>query len=511
MRPVRVLRPLAMAGVVATLAACGSTVQMGPTAVGAANGQQGLSAPAGGAPLPGSSTAPNGVVPGGSAPGGAAPGGGPGTTTTGTTSSGTTSGSSVTGAKRTTSSSGVVANAPGITADTVYLGVKYSSQAGSADQAIGASGAAPSYDFRNVMNAVIDYANAHGGFAGRKLKALYYDYNLSDPQDTQDQSACAYWTQDNKTFAVPAEGSDIMRACAEKAGAVSFGAGGAVASTYQKSPHYIDVNSVRLDRLGPMTVNGLFHAGYFAGKLGFVTWDDPNYRFAYSNGYVPTLASHGIKVTDAAFVKVPQTLDAVGEMSATMSSIVTKFRTDGIDHVIIQDGHAGVWAGTGLTLEFMDQAESQKYYPRYGQNSDNSPGWSGLPSDQQDKAIAVLDTDYEPKDDAGWHPNQARQLCWKIEADAGYPVSSSNVNDEGLAAQACDQVFFLQDVINRLKVITSDTFMQEVDRLGRSFPSALVYGTQFGPGLHDGSAAIRQAEYSSGCQCLTYSGAPYYP
>jgi hypothetical protein len=508
MRANRVLRAIAVAGVAVTLAACGSTVQMGPTAVGGAPAQGGLSAPTGVPAQPGvTSTAPGAGVGGN---GGAAPGAVTGAGSTGATSSGVTSGGSATGAKRTTSSSGVVANAAGITADTVYVGVGYSSQSGSADKAIGASGAAPSYDFRNVYNAVVDYANAHGGFAGRKLKPLYYDFNLSDPQDSQQQSACAYWTQDNKVFAIPGE-SDIERACAEKAGAVSFGAGGAVQSTYQKFPHYTDIYSVRLDRLGPMTVNGLYRAGYFAGKLGFITWDDPNYRFAYTHGYVPTLASHGLKVTDAAFVKVPQTLDAVGEMSATMSSIVTKFRTDGIDHVIIQDGHAGVWAGTGLTLEFMDQAESQKYYPRYGQNANNSPGWSGLPSDQMDKAIAIMDSDFEPKDDAGWHSNKQRELCWQIEKDAGYPVSSSNVNDEGLAGQACDQVFFLQKNINRLQSITSDTFMQSVNSLGRTFPSAFVYGTQFAAGLHDGSAAVRQASYSAGCQCLTYSGAPYYP
>jgi hypothetical protein len=506
MRGLRLFRPLAVAAAVASLAACGSTVQMGPAAVGAQNGQ-GLSAPTGAPGQPGTV----GTAPGGSMPP-VAGNTGTGTVTgpAGNTSTGTTSSGSSTGAKTSTSSSGVVAKAPGITADTVYIGVGYSSQTASADRAIGASGAAPSYDFRNVVNAVIDYANAHGGFAGRKMKALYYDFNLSDPQDQQQQSACDYWTHDNKTFAIPGEG-DVERACAEKAGAVDFGAGGAVASTYQKFPHYIDVHSVRLDRLGPMTANGLYKSRYFTGKLGYVTWDDPNYRFAYTHGYLPTLKSHGISVTDAAFVKVPQTLDAVGEMSATMSSIVTKFRTDGIDHVIIQDGHAGVWAGTGLTLEFMDQAESQKYYPRYGQNANNSPGWSGLPSDQMDKALAVLDTDFEPKDDAGWHPNRARELCWKIEADAGYPISSSNVNDEGLAAQACDEIFFLQTNLNRLRVITSNTFMAAVNGLGRSFPSAFVYGTQFAAGLHDGSAAIRSAEYFADCKCLKYSSTPYYP
>src|SRR3954454_19519962 len=507
MRRTQVLRSLAAAGALLTLAGCGSTVQMGPATVGAQNGQ-GLSAPTGVPGQPGAvATAPGGSLP---APAAGHPGTGTVTGPGSTTTSGTTSGGSSSGSKRTTSNSCVVANAAGITADTVYMGVGYSSQTASADRAIGASGAAPSYDFRNVMNAVIDYANAHGGFAGRKLKALYYDFNLSDPQDSQQQSACDYWTHDNKTFAIPGEG-DVERSCAEKAGCLSFGAGGAVASTYQKFPHYIDVHSVRLDRLGPLTANGLYRGKYFGGKLGFVTWDDPNYRFAYTHGYVPALASHGIKVTDSAFVKVPQTLDAVGEMSATMSSIVTKFRTDGVDHVIIQDGHAGVWAGTGLTLEFMDQAESQKYYPRYGQNAANSPGWSGLPSDQMDKALAILDSDYEPKDDAGWHPNRQRELCWKIEADAGSPISPSNVEDEGLAAQSCDEIFFLQAAINRLHVITTDGLVQAVDGFGRTFPSAVVYGTQFAAGLHDGSAAVRQAEYSASCKCLTYKGSPYYP
>jgi len=506
MRRVRPLRFLAVASALATLAACGSTVQMGPTAAGAPNGQ-GLSAPTAAPGQPGAvATAPGGSL-SGPAAGGPGSVSGPGATST-TTGSSTTGASA--GTRRSTSDTGVVATAAGITADTVYTGVGYSSQTASADRAIGASGAAPSYDFRNVMNAVIDYANAHGGFAGRKLKALYYDFNLTDPQDVQQQAACDYWTHDNKVFAIPGE-SDIERSCAEKAGAVSLGAGGAVASTYQKFPHYFDVFTVRLDRLGPMTANGLYRAGYFTGKLGYVTWDDPNYRFAYTHGYVPALASHGIKATDAAFVKVPQTLDAVGEMSATMSSIVTKFRSEGIDHVIIQDGHAGVWAGTGLTLEFMDQAESQKYYPRYGQNASNSPGWSGLPSDQMDKALAILDSDYEPKDDAGWRTNKQRELCWKIEADAGYPVSPSNVNDEGLAAQACDEVFFLQSAMNKLRVVTVDNFVQAVNGFGRTFPSAVVYGTQFGPGLHDGSAAVRQAEYADSCKCLTYKGAPYYP
>jgi hypothetical protein len=400
---------------------------------------------------------------------------------------------------------------PGITSTTISIGEGYSSQGAAGNRAIGASGAAASYDFRNVMNAVIDYANAHGGFAGRKLKALYYDYNITTDQDVQDQSACAFWTQDHKVFAIPGS-SDIVKACAEKAGAVSLVSGASVASTYQKFPHFVEPYGIRLDREGTMTINGLYKAGYFAGKLGFVTYDDPTFRYAYEHGYLPALNAHGIPITQKAFVAVPQQLNDLGAMTAAMRSTVTKFRASGIDHVIIEDGHAGVWAGGGLTLEFMEQAESQHYFPRYGQNAENLPGSSELPADQQDKAIAVLDSDSRPSNDTGWHTNKTRDACFTIEADAGMPVSTSNSADEGFAAQACDIVFFLQRVFNRLTTaLTSDAFINGVAGLGRSWPSAYVYGTEFEPGLRDGSAEVRRAEYLKSCECLRYSGPPYYP
>jgi hypothetical protein len=65
--------------------------------------------------------------------------------------------------------------------------------------------------------------------------------------------------------------------------------------------------------------------------------------------------------------------------------------------------------------------------------------------------------------------------------------------------------------MNRATTLTNDGFMQAVESLGRGFPSAFVYGTELKPGQHDGSAAVREAEYFQSCTCLKYSGAPYYP
>src|SRR5205807_9384867 len=138
----------------------------------------------------------------------------------------------------------------------------------------------------------------------------------------------------------------------------------------------------------------------------------PNYRYAMTHGYLPTLSSHGIKpAIDPVYITVPQQVNALCDMSAAVSSAVTKFKSLGIDHVIVQDGPAGVFGGTGLTLEWMETAESQHYYPRYGQNSDNAPGWSVLPSDQQDKAVGVLSGELAPSSEAGWLPTCHREMC----------------------------------------------------------------------------------------------------
>jgi len=403
----------------------------------------------------------------------------------------------------------VPARGPGITNTTMYVGIAYSSQSAAGDRAIGAAGAAPSYDTRNVFNAAIDYANNHGGFAGRRLKPLYVDFSLTEDFNTQYQAACAYWTQDHKVFALGA-GVDILDACAEKAHAVGIGGGAATTKTYKKYPHIVDPDGVASDRLGKVTVVGLHKAGYFGGKLGLVTWDDPTYREALKTGYLDTLATYGIKPLQIAYISVPQQIQALGDMTAAVSSAVAKFKALGIDHVMIQDGPAGVWSGDGLTFEWEQQSKSQNYYPRYGGNANNAPGFAVNPHDEEDHELAVDGSDNDKANDVGWHTNQTREKCFKIQADAGYPVSSSNTNDEGIAAAVCDAIFFLQRVVNSASVLSNDEIVRVTQQLGKSFPTALIYGSYFFPGRRDGGNMVRIEEYLQSCNCLKYKGPPVY-
>jgi len=496
-------------------AGCGTTVKTAAGRNGSAGGDAGLSATSPGSSGASATTAPGstgataaGAAFGGTASAGPANAGGSG----GTTGSAGSGGGSATSPGKPTGITSTLtpATAPGVTNSTIYFGWAYSSSAASGDRAIGAAGAAPSYDERNVFNAVIDYANTHGGFAGRKLQALYYDYNLTTDTSTQDESACAYYTQDNKSFVIPGN-DDILDACGQKAGSVLLGAGSATEATFNRYPSLVDPDDVALDRLGQMTVDGLYKAGYFTGKLGLVTWDDPNYRDTITNGYLPALSAHHITPAQIAYISVPQQIGAVGDMTAAVSSAVTKFKSLGIDHVIVQDGADGVWAGDGLTLEWMDQAKSQDYYPRYGENGLNNPGTSLNPSDEQNNLLAVSQIDYDPSYDQGIRANPARTFCFQLEANAGYPVSSSNANDEVTASAACDYVFFLQKVINALPRVTAAAFVQAAQTLGTSFATSEVYGTKFVSGRRDGADEVRAEEYFSSCSCLHFQTSPYYP
>lgn len=490
-------------------AACGSTVAgQSASQVGVPNGTVGstgtseFSAPQAnsGAVAPDGSTVP------GSVPGGV------GTSPTGThTGPSSTLPSSGPGMPRTGGSGGVLpAAAPGITATTIYIGAEYSSQAAAANSALGAGQASGNYDERDVFNATLDYVNKHGGVGGRHLQAIYYDINLQNNRDAEDQAACEKFTQDNKVFVIIAI-TDVLRQCAEKAGVVAIGqASSETSDTMKRFPHYFDPIGLRFDRLGQVTVNGLFNAGYFRGKLGFITWDSAVYHQTYEQGYVPALRSHHISLaTDPVFVPVPDKLDGIGGMSPSIASAINKFRTAGVDHVIIQDGPAGVFGGDGLTFEFMTNARSQGYKPRYGGNRYNDPGGSINPKDQMDHMLAVSDTDLTKEDDAGWHLNKARVDCFKIQADAGHPVHEDNANDPIRAAAGCDTAFLMRRIINGMSSITTNGFLQAVPDLHTSFKSASVYGTNLFPGRRDGSDYVRVLEYLQSCDCVKFQGPPY--
>jgi ABC-type branched-subunit amino acid transport system substrate-binding protein len=108
---------------------------------------------------------------------------------------------------------------PGVTAKEIFIGIAYTANGDQANAAIGA--AISRGDERKNAQAVIDQINERGGVAGRKLKPVFYAYDAQSTETSasQDQGACAAFTEDNKVFAVASGGlTETFNGCMQKAG-----------------------------------------------------------------------------------------------------------------------------------------------------------------------------------------------------------------------------------------------------------------------------------------------------
>jgi hypothetical protein len=474
--------------------ACGSTVPQEVFRAAGQSGDGGLSITPG---QPGQVPTAPGFTPGASGPG--LPGDGP---------TGLPGG---TGGTR-----GVpAAFAPGITDTTIYIGSYYQTNQGAANAALGAGGLDQG-DARKPQNVVIEEINKAGGLAGRKIVPIYAEFDATSREsvDQQEQAACAKWTQDNQVFAILLS-SPIIDECAKRAGALELGYGAAVPETYQRYPQRIDIDSMEMVRMGDVTIDGLAKQGYFGErpKIGLVTWDEPNYRQGIDQGYVPALQRRGLSLDiPTAYVRVPQSTPELGQTTADISGVVLRFRSRGIDHVMILDGPAGACGGGCLTLEFAQQANSQRYTPRYGFNDMNFAKdleeQGLLPRSQAQGSISVGWTSLNASYDEGFRKNAQREKCYALMREHG--IDMGNVNSQAAALEACTTLWFLQLLVSRVRgAITVNAMVSAVNRLGFGYTSPNSYYNYFSPTRHDGAAGVRIMYYVDSCTCYRFVPGAY--
>lgn len=485
--------PLVLAALALTAAACGSTVPRAQlqAALGGQDPNLGLGP---GVATPG---APGGVPTGGLTPGAPLPGapgvGGPGT------------------------AGGALG--PGITDKEIFIGAVYLVNGGAGNAALGAANLDPG-DYRKVFKAVFDQVNAEGGIAGRKLVPVYAEIDVTSSQtlDQQAQSACAKWTQDNKVFAIllGIQGS-VVQECTEKADAVNIvgGASSSLPDDFRRYPHYVEISGINIVRMGPLTVRGLAAQNYFdpGAKLGILTWDADNYRQSLEKGFIPALKDVGVTLaTQPIYVDVPASFNDLGGTNSDINSAVLKFADQGIDHVMIVDGSAGVCAGACLGYQFLNQAESQKYRPRYGFGDSNYADTSVnslYPAVQLKRSVAVVWGDATKEDDVGWKPNVPREKCYDLMRKNGVPLE--NENQLYIARTVCETTWFMRAVVAKMgnATLNNDNFMAAVNTMGTSFQSLSTYVSRLSASQHDGVSAVRNQAFFEDCTCYRYTSNPY--
>lgn len=503
------MRRAALAVSVAVLAlatACGSTVQV--------RGSESAGGLAGNAGLGGSQPT---ASPGSTAAGG----GGDAPTSTGGTATG--SGASATAQAAGEQSSGTGANraagpqsggaqvgrgptgvGPGVTASTIKVGIYTAQGFGKFAAQFGAS--ITTGNNTAQAQAVIDYLNAHGGVAGRKIVPVFHDFDITSGEtgiDREYQAACTAWTQDDHVYAVVnpvGTADDALYQCLSKAGVITISAGDAKDATFfQKYANWfyqpIDIN---LRRIYVNLVEGLAPAGFFGShpKVGVVYADTPTDKAAVDYGLRPALARRGMSL--AATFAAPTDNSA----NAAYSNAVLHFQSQGITHVL--------FSSDASPYEFERDADQQKYYPRYALQSKNSPSTiQGLmPATAQHGTMGV---GWQPMNDvdAAHDPGviSARQaLCLKIMKDAHQDTSSRAALV--FAYWYCDNLFFLQASLAHAPSFAAAGFRQGAESLA-DFPSASTYRVSMAPGrLHDGAAQIRLFAFKDDCSCYQYVSGP---
>ena len=508
------------------LAACGSTVQAGqiPVESGTAPAAVALDDGLG---LPASEGAPAGTAPGGTAPvpgqdpvapapgqapsgGSAAPApGAPAQPGPGGAGPGTPSGEAPPAAS---GPADFAAGAPGVTADTVTIGIDYSGDASArANSALGAEGVT-SGDARRNNQALLDYYNERGGIAGRKIKALYYEFDTNSSFDEQEQQSCAYYTQDNEVFAVFAfDPGELYLRCLTEAGVgivTAIGMNPADDATYATFPSYVDSASLSLSAAARVYGPALNTTGYFEQegplpvKIGVVTWDDGRFRRALADELKPGLASVGQEVAEERFIRyAARNVSAVGESGAQIANAVLRFNQQNVNHVLFLDQNAL------LAFLFMRQAENQGYRPQYGLTSlSGGQALTGLvPPEQLATAHAVgwLPLfDQLARDVRAW---PAYKRCMKIYDEAG--ITFGDDNAKALGVLACDNMaIFVESLQAAPSPLSPASIAVGAERLGTSYQSPFVGRTTFGRGRHYGVTRWRPYTFDADCTCYRTAG-----
>jgi hypothetical protein len=417
---------------------------------------------------------------------------------------------------------------PGVTDKALYVGIMVKVNAEQANAAAGAAGVSTG-DEELGFRILIDEVNAHGGIAGRRVVPVFHKVDASTTQTNDEivRAMCADWTEDHHVFATLYGGDPALLACLDKAQSVVAydNLGTSAASIFQKYRYYAEVSLFNVNRLARAEVQGLAGQGWFAPwnaavgapggpgtKVGVLTYDDPSFKSAVTHDLLPALAKQGHASVSTVYVRVPQSTAELSGLSADIANAILKLRQAGAEHVVLFDA-----SGT-LTLLFLNAAQAQQYFPRYGINSQNAVQLLMNGGNIQKQQLVgsqgigwfpVMDVADQYASDSGPDSNAARRRC--LDLYRRHQVTFADANAKAVALLTCNSMFFLKAAVERGTsttpgVISRDTFLAGVNALGTSFESAMTFSTRFGPTKHDGASAYRPLAYDGSCGCVHYTG-----
>jgi len=397
----------------------------------------------------------------------------------------------------------------GVTASTITVGIPLPSDTTAVANGFGIKGAG-SVSEQDMVTAVINDVNRTGGVLGRKLAADIHPYSIasyiSNPAQT-DGEICADFRDDRKVFSVIFNVvDDYLRQCSAAMGSPLIIADGnqayLPAADYQANGgnFLFGPTAITAERLAHLFVVSLMTRnfaqpwnilsggpGSTPARLGLIHVDTPD-QDAYYADIAKDLAKYGLKFADT--FTYDQNADAA--VAGTQSAVL-KFKAAGITHVF------------GASAFFMDDAQSQKYYPRYAYLPGlGQLGAQNVPAAEMNGALTVgwaPVIDVAAAQDPGDTPGAKH--CRAVMIAAG--LSVSNRSDLEAMYSVCDAVYSFRAALDAGRAATVHGLRIGYETLGASFPTALSFSVDLGPNQHAGIDTVRDMAWDSGCGCLKYT------
>lgn len=396
-----------------------------------------------------------------------------------------------------------------MTSKTVRIGVGVADDAGAFGSSLGLKGV-DAGDGRAQIAAVVKDMNRRGGIAGRQVELVVHNFNTAETlnyPDRANQAACANWTEDNSVFAVVLPGgviNETLLACLAKRQTPLIGSGGIefpriYEPTYAKYPDLYMVGSMVGGRRDRLAIDRAVARGFFkpwdttAGapgtapaRIGMMGFDSPWGQLEVRSIH-EQLARHGLKVTTT--VLCPQ--DFNGAVSCSQSSSL-RFRSDGVTHMI------------GAGALFMQNAESQRYRPRYFVEAGARIQEENAPAAQLAGAMAAgfipamdVRADKDPGD-----ASPATAYCKKVMEDAG--LSATDRTTLWSMQSICDAFFTTKAAGDAAGALSTAGLRAAFESLGSRVPAAMTWTNHFGPGEHASARAVRDLAFDSACRCFVF-------
>nr|BFE70273.1 hypothetical protein GCM10020092_035740 [Actinoplanes digitatis] len=394
---------------------------------------------------------------------------------------------------------------PGVTDDAVkvvFIGTdlsKTASLTGFKDPDVG--------DPEKQVAALESYINAHGGIAGRRLDAVFRNYEASNDSPAAETTLCSRITQDDKAFAVVLTGQlqPNARPCYAQRRTLMLDAT-LIANdkgTFASLAPYLWTGSFpEYDAFATSFLAVLGREKFFDGRkaAGVVAADSPANRAVYDGIVAPALAELGVAGT----VGWVDTTD-LGTLNTGLNQAAVNFRGKNIDRVFFL-------GGARIAPFFMTTAAAQNFTARYGVSTfDNpafmvaNPGTIPLAALKGMVGVGFAPALDVPDSRLAFPDTDAERDCQGIFAAAG--IDFRRRENARVAFGYCDAALLLQAAAKDIGPdLNAAAWGRAAQALGTGFATAIGFGGKLGPGRYAAGSGYRVLRYDDACTCFAYTG-----